>query len=63
MNALPTHCQLCGHDVPQEHVRQHRATETDEIVRYTINMIKARHPEWTENDPACQKCWDFYRQL
>jgi len=63
MNAPLTHCKLCGHDAPPEHVRKHRQSDLDEIVQYTIRMIKSRHPEWTEDDPACQKCWDFYRRL
>jgi hypothetical protein len=58
-----THCKLCGHDVPPGHVHKPRANDLSEVVDYTIRMIKSRHPEWTENDPACQKCWDFYRQL
>lgn len=33
------------------------------MIDYTISFIKEQHPEWTEQDPTCQKCWDYYQQL
>lgn len=61
-NAL-AHCPLCKHDVPASQLRARREQETREIVEYAVNLIKARHPEWTENDPVCQRCWDYYQSL
>ena len=23
---------------------------------------KVRHPEWVENDPTCQRCWNYYQK-
>jgi hypothetical protein len=56
-------CSLCRHEIPASYLHVHREQESREIVDYTIGLIKARHPEWTENDPACQKCWEYYRNL
>ncbi len=63
LNGGTVTCSLCTHVVPRRHLHQHQAGENRAVVEYTINLIKSRHPEWTEGDPSCQKCWDFYRQL
>ena len=63
MTAAKTTCSLCQHDIATSELRAHRERETREIVEYTINMIKARHPEWAENDPTCQLCWNYYQNL
>ena len=63
MTANKTTCSLCQHDIAISKLRAHRERETREIVERTINMIKSRHPEWAENDPTCQKCWDYYQSL
>jgi hypothetical protein len=26
-----------------------------------VELIKQSHPDWSENDPTCQKCWDEFR--
>ena len=54
-------CSLCQHEIPEEFLRAHRSQETNDIVAYTIELIKQGHPDWSENDPTCQKCWDEYR--
>jgi hypothetical protein len=54
-------CSLCQHEIPATYLRQHQAAETREIVAYTIELIKQGHPEWSDADPTCQKCWDEYR--
>ena len=33
------------------------------MIEYTLGMIKERHPEWIKNDPTCQRCWDYYKNL
>ena len=56
-------CSLCQHEIPESYLREHQKEETKEIIAYTIDLIKQGHPEWSENDPTCQKCWDEYRGL
>ena len=63
MNITKTKCSLCQHDVASSELRTHREREAREIVEYTINLIKSRHPEWAANDPTCQQCWDYYQSL
>lgn len=63
MSADKTKCSLCGQEVPRSSLHVHQKTETKQIIDYTISMIKSRHPEWTEGDASCQKCWNFYKQL
>lgn len=60
MNSSTIKCSLCQHEIPAAYLRAHRAQETREIEQYTIDFIKSRHPEWSEDDPTCQKCWDQY---
>jgi hypothetical protein len=63
MNARPIPCPLCGEEVPAAQLYDHKAADNRAAVEYTINVIKDKHPEWTEHDPACQRCWDYYRTL
>ena len=44
-------------------IYDHRAEEKQLAVEYTISLIKQRHPEWSETDPVCRRCWDYYRSL
>jgi len=63
MNVTETTCSLCQQDIASSELRAHRERETREIVEYTINLIRSRHPGWAANDPTCQKCWDYYQSL
>jgi len=56
-------CSLCQHEIPAAFLRAHQEREKKEIVAYTIELIKQAHPEWSENDPTCQKCWDEFRSV
>lgn len=56
-------CALCGEQVPPAQLYDHKAADNRAAVEYTLSVIKDRHPEWTENDPACRRCWDYYREL
>jgi len=58
-----TICSLCQHEIPAGYLMKHREEETREIVEYTVSLIKSNHPEWTQTDSMCQKCWDYYRAL
>jgi hypothetical protein len=55
-------CSICQLEIPAASLRTHQARENNEIVAYTIELIKQTHPEWSEGDPTCQKCWDQYCQ-
>ena len=63
MSASKIQCTLCDQFISSDELHTQRELETHEIVEYTINMIKARHPEWTKDDPTCRICWDYYRSL
>jgi hypothetical protein len=56
-------CSLCQHQIPAAYLRQHYESEKKEIEAYTIELIKQSNPEWTEEDPTCQKCWDHYKEI
>lgn len=56
-------CPLCGENVPATELYDHKAADNRAAVEYALGVIKDRHPEWTENDPACRRCWDYYREL
>jgi hypothetical protein len=56
-------CSICQHQIPAAFLRAHQAEENREIIAYTIDLIKQNHPEWSENDPTCQQCWDQYQQI
>jgi hypothetical protein len=63
MSARKVHCPLCNEDVPATLLYDHQAEEKRSAVEYTLSIIKQRQPEWTETDPVCQLCWDYYRNL
>jgi hypothetical protein len=54
-------CSLCQHEIPAAQLRAHQAQETKDIIAYTIELIKESHPDWSADDPVCQKCWEAYR--
>ena len=56
-------CPLCGEQVPATEIYDHKAADNRAAVEYTLSVIKDRQPEWTEHDPACRRCWDYYREL
>lgn len=58
-----TVCSLCEHEVEEKHLHRHGQTEAKEIIEYTINMIKSRHPSWVAEIGVCEKCWEYYRSL
>ena len=63
MIASKVKCSLCYHDISSAELRAHREEETRDMIEYTIEFIKMRHPEWAQNEPTCQLCWDYYRGL
>ena len=56
-------CPLCRESFPLPELHAHVAAEQEAIRRYTIKMIRVRHPEWIEDDGACRRCWGLYAAL
>ena len=56
-------CPLCKESYPLSEMTAHIAAERAEVRDYTMFVIKKRHPDWKEDDGACQRCWKLYRGL
>ena len=63
MATTTVRCSLCNEDVPAALLYDHQTEEKRLAVEYALSVIKERHPEWSETDPVCQRCWDYYRNL
>jgi hypothetical protein len=63
VTARQARCALCGERFPAGSLRAHIDTENDEARRYVMKVIKSKHPDWVESSGACQKCWEYYKQL
>jgi hypothetical protein len=63
MKTPTTLCSLCQWEIQTAQLHIHQRAEAKAAEDYTIEVIKSRHPEWTETDPACQKRWDHYNAL
>ncbi len=50
-------CPLCGKKIEREikDILKHQ----DEHV---VDKIKQKHPDWSESDGLCQKCYDYYKK-
>jgi len=49
-------CSVCQAEVPDDLVVFMNHTEG-----HIVEEIKAKHPDWVENDGLCQKCVDYYK--
>jgi len=56
-------CPLCHRYFPVDNLRVHAKSESEELQRYTIDMIRSLHPEWVQEDGSCPKCWEYYSLL
>ncbi len=56
-------CPLCKESFPLSDLHDHMIAEQAEIRQYTVKMIQRRHPDWVEEDGACERCWKFYSGL
>jgi len=56
-------CPLCQELFRIDDLRIHAKSESEELRKYTIEIIKSQHPEWVEEDGACPKCWEYYGKL
>ena len=50
-------CSICG-----EKVKGDVVTLTDHTDDHIMDVIKEKHPDWTEEGGLCQKCVDYYRE-
>jgi CheY-like chemotaxis protein len=53
-------CPLCHEsaqvaEIPRRFIRDH-----GDLYASTVEMIKTLHPQWTEQDGLCWRCWRFY---
>jgi hypothetical protein len=60
MTATTITCSLCQHQIPAAFLSRHQEQDRKEIAAYTVELIKQSHPDWSDSDPTCQKCWDEY---
>jgi len=56
------HCPLCSEVFPSEQLHAHIASEHPLLRRSTIQVIRAYHPGWLEEQGACGPCWRSYRE-
>ena len=49
-------CSLCGENVGNELL-----AFIDHTDQHVIDQIKAKHPEWAQDNGLCKKCEEYYR--
>lgn len=49
-------CSVCQESVEGDLISLKEHTEG-----HIVDVIKEKHPEWTDEDGICQKCLDYYR--
>jgi hypothetical protein len=54
-------CPLCSHVFANELLHNHITSEYPRVRQSTIEVIRAYHPGWVEDDGACGPCWRLYR--
>ena len=52
-------CALCQRANSRAQLHAHIAAQR-ESARRTIQLIKAYHPAWSEQDGVCSRCWKSY---
>ena len=51
---MKSKCALCGEDAEDLYTIAEK---------YVLDLIKAEHPEWIEENGACKKCVEYYNAL
>jgi len=51
-------CQICDRAVDEATALTHIKAE-----EYLLELIRKDHPEWKEDNKACPKCVEYYREL
>ena len=54
-------CPLCGRILPQWRLHKHIRSERWQMRNEIMIQIQEEHPDWVEQDAACQRCWESYR--
>jgi len=54
-------CPLCGRIFPQWRLHKHINSEAWRVRKEIIIQIQEEHPDWVDQDGACQRCWESYR--
>jgi len=49
-------CSIC-----EEKVEGDLISLKDHTEKHIIDLLKADHPDWVEDDGICQKCLDYYK--
>ncbi len=63
IDALPeSSCPLCGRIVPHNDLYPHFKRDWPVSYRGTIQVIKAYHPDWVEDQGVCLRCWRSYAE-
>lgn len=57
-NSNTYECQICKRIIDKNNALTHVKAE-----EYLLNLIKKDHPEWKEENGACKKCVEYYREL
>ena len=50
-------CGTCGKTLPRELLTIMSHTE-----EHIVNEIKKKHPDWSETDGICTKCYAYYKK-
>jgi CheY-like chemotaxis protein len=56
-------CPLCHESAPVAGVLGRFMHEWDALHASTVEVVKARNPEWGEQHGVCEQCWRFYAGL
>ena len=51
-------CPLCGETVARESKLLHL-----QLDRWLLKLVRKAHPNWSQADGACPKCWEEIRKL
>jgi hypothetical protein len=55
-------CPLCERAVPQRQLYPYFELDPARSHHNTIEVIKAFHPDWVEEQGVCQDCWKSYSE-
>lgn len=50
-------CPTCGENMPRDLLVVVPHTE-----EHIVDAIKKKHPDWTEEEVTCKKCYEYYKK-
>jgi hypothetical protein len=59
---LESSCPLCGRIVPHQDLYPHFNRDWSAGFLGAVQMIKAYHPDWVEDQGVCFHCWRSYAE-